>query len=63
MCRVVAYRAQATCGCLSYVRGSLLIPLMLMLISLGSFLSYRIWEDLVLLTVLGVSGYFLKKYK
>lgn len=47
---------------LSYVRGSLLIPFVLTLTYLGSFLSHRAWENLVLLTILGVLGYFLKKY-
>lgn len=49
-------------GYLSYVRGSLLIPFVLTLTYLGSFLSHRAWENLVLLTILGVLGYFLKKY-
>jgi TctA family transporter len=49
-------------GYLSYVRGSLLIPFVLTLTFLGSYLSQRAWENLVLLTLLGTLGYFLKKY-
>lgn len=49
-------------GYLSHVRGSLLIPFVLTLTYLGSYLSQRNWENLVLLTLLGVLGYFLKKY-
>lgn len=49
-------------GYLSYVRGSLLIPFVFTLTYLGAYLSHRAWENLVLLTVLGVLGYFLKKY-
>jgi len=47
---------------LSYVRGSVLIPFVLTLTYLGSYLSHRAWENLVLLTALGVLGYFMKKY-
>ena len=49
-------------GYLSYVRGSLLIPFVLTLTYLGSYLSHRAWENLVLLTALGALGYLLKKY-
>ncbi len=48
---------------LSYVRGSLLIPFVLTLAYLGSYLSQRAWENLVLLTALGALGYFMKKYE
>lgn len=51
-----------TFGYLSYVRGNLLIPFVLTLTFLGAFLSHRAWENMVLLVVLGVLGYFLKKY-
>ena len=49
-------------GYLSYVRGNLLIPFVLVLTFLGAFLSHRAWENMVLLALLGVLGYFLKKY-
>ena len=49
-------------GYLSYVRGNLLIPFVLVLTFLGAFLAVRAWENMVLLAVLGVLGYFLKKY-
>jgi len=49
-------------GYLSYVRGSLLIPFVFVLTFLGAFLSQMNWENLVLLTVFGTLGYFLKKY-
>jgi TctA family transporter len=47
---------------LSYVRGSLLIPFVLTLTFLGAYLGQRSWENLILLTVLGLLGYFMKKY-
>ena len=47
---------------LSYVRGSLLIPFVFTLTYLGSFLSHRAWENLVLLTVLGTIGYLMKRH-
>ncbi|MDH3418982.1 MAG: tripartite tricarboxylate transporter permease, partial [Gammaproteobacteria bacterium] len=49
-------------GYLSYVRGSLLIPFVFTLTYLGSYLSQRAWENLVLLTALGGLGYLMKKY-
>ena len=49
-------------GYLSYVRGSLLIPFVLVLTFLGAYLGHRAWENLVLLVILGTLGYFLKKY-
>jgi len=49
-------------GYLSYVRGSLLIPFVFALTYLGSYLSQRAWENLVLLTALGSLGYLMKKY-
>jgi TctA family transporter len=49
-------------GYLSYVRGGLLIPFVFTLTYLGSYLSHRAWENLVLLTVLGTLGYFMKKH-
>lgn len=47
---------------LSYVRGSLLIPFVFTLTYLGSYLSHRAWENLVLLTVLGTLGYLMKRH-
>lgn len=49
-------------GLLTFVRGSLIIPFVLVLAFLGAFLSHSSWENIVLLCVLGVLGYFLKKY-
>jgi TctA family transporter len=49
-------------GSLSHLRGSLLIPFVLTLTFLGAYLSQRAWENLVLLIVLGVLGYFMKKH-
>ncbi len=49
-------------GYLSYVRGSLLIPFVLALTFLGAFLGHRSWENLIVLFVLGMFAYFLKKY-
>jgi TctA family transporter len=49
-------------GMLTFVRGSLIIPFVLTLSFLGSFLSHAAWENIVLLCVLGTLGYFLKKY-
>jgi len=49
-------------GYLSYVRGNLLIPLVLALTFLGAFLSHMAWENMALLVVLSVLGYYLKKY-
>lgn len=47
---------------LVFVRGALLIPFVLVLAFLGAYLSEASWENMVLLTVIGVLGYFLKKY-
>lgn len=49
-------------GHLSHVRGGLLIPFVLTLTYLGSYLSQRAWENLVLLTALGLLGYLMKKF-
>jgi TctA family transporter len=49
-------------GMLTFVRGSLIIPFVLTLAFLGSFLSHSAWENIVLLCLLGTLGYFLKKY-
>ena len=49
-------------GYLSYIRGSLLIPFVLAFTFLGSYLGQRAWENLMVLTVFGILGYFLKKY-
>ncbi len=49
-------------GYLSYVRGNLLIPFVLVLTFLGAYLGHRAWENMVLLVALGVLGYFLKKF-
>ena len=49
-------------GMLTFLRGSLIIPFVLTLAFLGSFLSHASWENIVLLCLLGALGYFLKKY-
>jgi TctA family transporter len=50
-------------GLLSRVRGTLLIPFVLVLTFLGAYLSQRAWENMLLLVILGFLGYFLKKYR
>lgn len=50
-------------GLLVFVRGSLLIPFVIVLAFLGSYLSQGSWQNMVLLLALGVLGYFLKKYR
>ncbi len=47
---------------LVYVRGALLIPFVFVLAYLGAFLSEMAWENMLLLTVTGALGYFLKKH-
>jgi TctA family transporter len=50
-------------GLLSYVRGGLLIPCVLLMAVLGSYLSRGHWENLVVIVVLGFVGYGLKRFK
>ncbi|MFQ6017743.1 MAG: tripartite tricarboxylate transporter permease [Kiloniellaceae bacterium] len=50
-------------GLLSFVRGGLLIPCVLILALLGSYLSKGHWENLVLIVVLGLLGYGLKRFR
>jgi len=47
---------------LVYVRGALLIPFVIVLAFLGSFLSEQHWQNMALLVGIGVLGYFLKKF-
>ncbi|MBD3677891.1 MAG: tripartite tricarboxylate transporter permease [Rhodobacteraceae bacterium] len=47
---------------LVFVRGTLLIPFVLVLAFLGAYLSEAAWENMVLLVMIGILGYFLKKY-
>lgn len=49
-------------GLLSFVRGGLLIPFVLLLAMLGSYLSQGHWENLVIIGVLGLLGYGLKRF-
>ena len=49
-------------GMLTFVRGGMLIPFVIMLALLGAYLSTAVWQNMVLLGVLGVLGYFLRKY-
>jgi putative tricarboxylic transport membrane protein len=50
-------------GKLAFVRGGLLIPFVITLAFLGSYLSQAAWENIVLLCALGVLGYFFKKHR
>ncbi len=50
-------------GLLAFVRGGLLIPFVLVLCMLGSYLSRGQWENLVLLVLLGFLGYGLKRFE
>ena len=47
---------------LVFVRGALLIPFVLVLAFLGAYLSEASWENMLLMSCIGVLGYFLKKY-
>ena len=47
---------------LVFVRGALLIPFVLVLAYLGAYLSEASWENMLLLSAVGVLGYFLKKF-
>jgi len=49
-------------GYLSLVRGSLLIPFVLVLTFLGAYLAQMNWENMVLLVVSGTLGYYLRKF-
>jgi putative tricarboxylic transport membrane protein len=51
-----------TFSLLIFVRGALLIPFVLVLAFLGAFLSEAGWENMLLMAVLGVLGYYLKKF-
>ena len=50
-------------GLLAFVRGGLLIPFVLILCMMGSYLSRGHWENLVLLVLLGFLGYGLKRFR
>ena len=50
-------------GYLSYIRGNLLIPFVLVLTFLGAYLGAKAWENIILLFLFGMLGYFLKKYR
>ncbi|NNG04388.1 MAG: tripartite tricarboxylate transporter permease [Inquilinus sp.] len=47
---------------LTFVRGGLLIPFVVTLAFLGSYLSHGAWENIVLLCGLGMIGYLLKRH-
>ena len=49
-------------GLLAFVRGGLLIPFVLVLAMLGSYLSRGHWENLVIIVVFGILGYGLKRF-
>ena len=60
---VVMFFAVAPCfSYLSYVRGNLLIPFVFTLTCLGSYLSHRAWENLIVLMILGFIGHLMKKH-
>ena len=44
---------------LTFIRGSLLIPFLLLLVFIGSFTSNNSFSDLIVTTIFGVLGYFL----
>jgi len=50
-------------GYLSFIRGNLLIPFVLVLTFLGAYLGAKAWENIILLFIFGMLGYFLKKYR
>jgi len=50
-------------GKLTFVRGGMLIPFVLVLAFLGAYLSAAAWQNIVVLAGIGVFGYFLKKYR
>lgn len=50
-------------GLLAFVRGGLLIPFVLILAMLGSYLSRGHWENLIIIVVFGVLGYGLKRFR
>lgn len=49
-------------GLLSFVRGGLLIPFVLVLALLGSYLSRGQWENMLIILSLGLLGYGLKRF-
>ena len=49
-------------GLLAFIRGGLLIPFVLILAMLGSYLSRGHWENLVIIVVFGILGYGLKRF-
>jgi TctA family transporter len=49
-------------GLLSFVRGGLLIPFVLVLALLGSYLSRGQWENMLIILGLGLLGYGLKRF-
>jgi putative tricarboxylic transport membrane protein len=48
---------------LTFIRGSLIIPFVFVLVMLGSFLAMRRWENLILAVGFGIIGYAMKKCK
>ena len=49
-------------GLLAFVRGGLLVPLVFLLAITGSYLGSGSWHNLILLLLLGVLGYGLKRF-
>ena len=49
-------------GLVSFIRGGLLIPFVLVLTMLGAYLGHQRWENLVMLVVLGAVGYGLLRF-
>jgi TctA family transporter len=50
-------------GAMTFMRGGMLIPFVIILSSLGAYLSAAAWQNIVVLMVIGVFGYFLRKYR
>ena len=49
-------------GLLAFVRGGVLIPFVFVLAMLGSYLSQGHWQNLVVILLLGILGYGLKRF-
>lgn len=47
---------------LTFIRGNLIIPIVLILVLIGSFLSMRAWQTMIIAVLFGFLGYAMKKY-
>jgi len=57
MIGLAPYMAKVT-----FLRGTLIIPIAIIMALIGSFLAERRWEDLVVAFLFGILGYFMKRY-